>query len=657
MKEIVRNFSECFFGYKLIIGKDELNLKTKEDLWPRIYIERNNNHNSLFFTFPEWFRPINNNEEKTYIYEKAQIGFHPKGYSIDNIVEKMNNYNNKMPGAQKSPELCFNAECILKLGRYNFNTKDCGGVGYISLKKNNKETLLYFATNYGLKKKIYYTIEKDKITLETKNDIDRLKIRVYGNDRRVPCLKDESESTYTDYDVRFEKGVSLIKLENTGAVHDEIIRTGKKFLDIAGETQEDIERNKKMFMLIRKEDKTAPKRSKNIRNLNHKLLCPYCHEEIQMNPGNYKKGSLCNGVAINEVSKEFKLLNPKDKDHTKFMICKNSVVGSGDKKSVVPFRLLPENIHKKRNYSIAVLGKARSGKTAYISRLLNVTGRDKDVMVEPNAHEAFRFYNITSYASDLVARKKQSIQKDCYSIHHTPYYSGGEARDFVKEFINKYIIDFENRKFIMPPVTGEAARTTEFPFILNINNEAYLNIYDIAGEDVEDGSEVLNVITKDENTSILIILDVSKDIEINKNILKNASIALQNYKSTSPIAIVLSKFDKIENEFNSNCACLRSDYTALLTKNLDSSSLIHHIDAASDEIESYFYKKDLDIRNEFFVGFNIKFFSASIVTYSDAIYHKENDNTSLEENGLNFVAKTKRVELPILWILHELGEI
>ena len=143
---------------------------------------------------------------------------------------------------------------------------------------------------------------------------------------------------------------------------------------------------------------------------------------------------------------------------------------------------------------------------------------------------------------------------------------------------------------------------------------------------------------------------------IRRNICKRQK-CYEKYKKTCPVAIVLSKFDQFEDEFNSNCACLNSDYRTLFAKNLNNSSLIHHINTASDEIESYLLKKDIRIRETYFKDFNLKFFSVSSITYSDAMYHVPNKDKSLEKNGLNFVCSQKRLELPVLWILHELGEI
>lgn len=653
MEENVRNFSECYFGYKMNIGKDELNLAEKRELWPKIYLEKDVNQVELFFTFPDWFNPINTNQEREYIYEEIQIGFDPKGYLINNIIQRINQKEDN--DMVLSGSVRYNDKCIVEFGRYSLKQKYCSGIGYISLKKDGAESIIYFAINYGKKKKIYYTIDKNRITFKTRNDIDELKIKVYFNEDRLPCLANEAESSCENVTVKFYNHSGIVNLKNNHY-------KSYKYIDLGGDTPEEIQSNKQMYLLIREEDYTNTKKITNIRQINSIILCPYCNEEIKVNTKDLKNGVFCDGKVISKISNNFKLFNEKNKRHTNYIICKKNYLNrkndAGDLNNVpiAPYRLLPDNILNRRNYRIAIVGKARSGKTAYISRLLNVTGSYDRLIISPEMNLFFEYYNIRSSDSRLIVPKRDQSNDNSYEINPIPYYSGKNANREAKSFFNKYAISFENKKFIEPTREGARDHTTEYPFILNVNNKAYVNIYDIAGEDVENGVREFNIITNGDNTSVIVVLDVSKGQEINRNILENTRTALANRKKNSPIAIVLSKFDTIEYEFNSNCACLSNDYLNLLTKNLTDSSLIHHIDAASLEIESYLKHIGLDVR-AMLVGFNIKFFSTSIITYSDAIYHKDNDSIDNEVNGLNFMSSTKRVELPILWILHELGEL
>lgn len=660
MEEKIRNFSECYFGYKMDIGKDELNLKQKEELWPRIYIEKKKNSDSqeLFFTFPDWFSPVKttDNTEKETTYNEIKIGFDPKGYLLDNIIKRIEHkVDNDMI---ITAPITINNKEIIEKGRYDLKSRYCSGVGYISLKKEDKETILYFAINYGKKKKIYYYIDKNKITFKTKNDLDFLKIKIYMNPDRIPCLKDESESKYEDYLVYFKNHVGKLTLNKEKAT---LLKKNSlyRFVDLGGDTDDEIKKNKQMYLLIKEDDKTNRKAKTTKRIINSETLCPYCHSPINVNEKDYQNGVFCDGKKIKKLAENFVLLDNNDKTYTKYILCKNNYTELSSKVLIQndlpinPYRLLPDDILKKRNYRIAILGKARSGKTAYISRLLNISGNDT-IVIEPEVNSLFEKFNIKSSSSNGITRSRNEIGK--FTIQNTPYYSGKYANPLAKSFFGKYVISFKEKKFVKPTVEGSREKTTEFPFILNINDKAYVNIYDIAGEDAESATEELTTITKGENTSLIIVLDISKRIEVNKNILENASRAFKNNKETSPIAIVLSKFDQLEDEFNANCSCLRTDYNDLVTKNLDTSSLMKHIDASSEEIGSYLKSKGLNIA-KFLPGFNYKFFSSSIITYSDAIFHRDNDNIENEQNGLNFIAGTKRVELPILWILHELGEI
>lgn len=654
MDEQIRNFSECYFSYKMEIGKDELNLTTKEELWPRIYLEkkRDSNSSGLFFTFPDWFSPVVTIDEQAreHAYEEIKIGFDPKGYLLDNIIKRIDSRVDR--DMIISNIIRINNNEITEKGRYDLRSRYCSGVGYISLKKADQETIIYFAINHGQKKKIYYYMDKNKIVFKTKNDLDQLKIRIYKNPDRVPCLKNENGSSFKDYRIIFKNHIAQLLLDEENMY---------RFIDLGGDNDEEIKKNKEMYLLIKEEDKTTQNNNILKRVINSQILCPYCHEEIRVKRNDYKKGVFCDGKLIKDIAKSFSLINSNGKIHNKYILCKNDYkeltneYRNNDNNDILinPYRLLPDGILNKRNYRIAILGKARSGKTAYISRLLNVTGSNNTV-INPEVNPLFKKYNIKSFSSNAIVRSRGETRQ--FQIQNTPYYSGRYANHFAQSFFEKYVISFEDKIFIRPTVAGARERTIEFPFILNVNNKAYVNIYDIAGEDAESATEELSRITRGENTSLIIVLDISRRIDVNKNILVNAKSAFEKNKNVSPIAIVLSKFDQLEDEFNSNCACLRTDYCDLVTNNLDSTSLMNHIDASSEEINAYLKYRGLDVA-ELLPGFNIKFFSSSIITYSDAIFHRDNDNIDNEQNGLNFVAETKRVELPILWILHELGEI
>ncbi len=655
MNEIVRNFSECYFGYKINIGKDELGIKEHPELQPKIYLEKKDGKSTiLFFTFPDWYVPIKDMPEKELFYDKVVIAFDPKGYDLNNIVKRAK--EKKSDPDLIYDEITFNSDSIKNLGRYEIKQRDFSGVGAFVLSKKGQETVVYFAINYVQKKKIYYTIEKNTINFKTRNNIDKLPVRVLMNQELLPCLANETTSRQIEKIVKFEKGKGSISLKNEN--------NEKVYLDLCDTyTEQGAEKkfNKELYQLICETNSTTPKNKNNKRVLDSKPICPYCHNEINFVPEAYKNGMYCDGTPIDTL-KEFKLLNKNNKPHTNFICCKSAkTVAPNGTVTVRPFRLLPEGIEKKRNYRIAVLGKARSGKTTFISRLFNITGGKDMTMIKPEEYEFFRYYNIKSYSPSLLSRtiNRGAVNQEerIYTMQSTPYYAGEGAEANAKQFFNRYSISFADKKFILPTVTGEAANTAKYPFIFKVNNDAYVNIYDIAGEDVENASNILNSVTKGDNVSLIIVIDLSKDISVNENILINARQKYLEYKDTCPVAIVLSKFDSYEHEFNSNCACLNGDYSSLFTKNLNGSSLIHHIDTSSDEIESYLKKNNIDIRKTYFEGFNLKFFSVSAITYSDAMYHEDNADKTLEKNGLNFSCTSKRIELPLLWILHELGEI
>lgn len=657
MAETIINFAECYFGYQVTIGKDELGLASKTHLQPKIYLEKKDNANPvIFFTFPDWFTPVEEMEQKDMLYTKATIIFDPKGYDLNNIIKR---------GKAKEDRDMFyrtisyaDAE-ILANGRCQLEATDYSGVGAFVLSNQEKETIVYFAINYAPKKKIYYFVDKNRIVFKTKNTIETLKVRVLSDPDRLPCLAYEEACDCQEFELKFHKYEASIPFNSSNK---------KVFIDFGGDEAE-AEINRKKYLLIRQSNVVTFKVNSNKRLLNSKVYCPYCHEEIVFNPKHYRGGTYCNGLPItggsnikvgnvNTTVKEFTLVDQNGKPCKNFICCKESIEKSKEYYIGRPFRLLPTDIVFKRNYRIAVLGKARSGKTTYISRLFNVSGSTDRIVINPEDSGLFKYYNMKFYSPNLITRKSTINRESTeYHINNTPYYSGKNAYTPAKDFFERYSISVKDKKFIKPTVEGEAANTTRFPFIFTVGKEAYVSMYDIAGEDVENGGEILSAITRGENVSLIIILDLTKDISVNHNILVTAQKCYEKYKATCPVAIVLSKFDTFEEEFNSNCACLSGEYAGLFTKKLLGSSLLNHIDNASEEIESFLVQRDIRIRDTYFKGFNLRFFSASAITYTDAMYHEDNVDKNSEKNGLNFMCAQKRLDLPVLWILHELGEI
>ena len=648
MSEVVRNFSECFFGYRLSVGKDELELRDRTDLHPRIFLEKKDiSQPILFFTFPDWYDPISREVvtgsgekhiiEKKYTYDEVVIAFDPKGYDLNNILKRAEAREDKDMIYKK-----IKPKNVEAMGRFDLDISEYSGVGAFVLSKDNKETIIYFAINYASRKKIYYYIEKNNIIFKTKNSLSSIKVRVLHDPERIPCLVDET-CPFDEYKVTFKK--------NKGSIPNKY-GSEKIFIDFGG-TAEEIERNRRTYLLICEDNTLVEKKIVNQRVIDSEVICPYCHSKIKFTSA-YATGMYCDGSPVKEV----KLLTHAGKPHKNFIICKDEKYVPQGKKL---FRLLPENIQAKRNYRIAILGKARSGKTTYLSRLFNVGGSENKVVMKSDDLEFFKFYNIKSYAPSLITNIGGAVSQTTpvFQIKNIVYYSGKNAPREAGGFFEQYIISVANKKFIAPTVEGDKAKvkTIKYPFMFKINKDAYVNVYDIAGEDVESDGPDLSLVTQGQNVSLIIVIDLSRSIEVNHNILLTAQRTYEKYKATCPIAIVLTKFDQFEEEFNSNCACLNSDYRRLFTKSINESSLIHHINTASDEIESYLLKKDIRIRETYFKGFNIKFFSVSAITYTEALYHVDNASATSEINALNFECSQKRLELPMLWILHELGEI
>ena len=228
MSEIIRKFSECHFGYKTSIGKDELEIKKHEELIPEIYLEKKDGKGTiLFFTFPAWYDPFGENTDKELFYDNVTIVFESKGYDLNNIVNRAKE-NRRGNDTYIYEEINKNHLSIKTNGRYEISHRDFSGVGAFILSKNNKESIVYFAINYSPKRKIFYSIYKNKIEFHTNTTIDRLPITVIKNADRLPCLNDETTSASYSSVIHFKngkKGVGKLQPSNEKIYIDNSIYT------------------------------------------------------------------------------------------------------------------------------------------------------------------------------------------------------------------------------------------------------------------------------------------------------------------------------------------------------------------------------------------------------------------------------------------------
>ena len=116
-----------------------------------------------------------------------------------------------------------------------------------------------------------------------------------------------------------------------------------------------------------------------------------------------------------------------------------------------------------------------------------------------------------------------------------------------------------------------------------------------------------------------------------------------------PIAIIVTKMDTLEHEFDSNCHCLRTDYFDGTTV-YEGSSLQREIDYSSEEIRSYL--KHMSLMPDFDGTYeNVKYFGVSSFDFIDSIHNEMEDiNTP---GKVKFECSSKRMELPFIWMLKQ----
>ena len=192
--------------------------------------------------------------------------------------------------------------------------------------------------------------------------------------------------------------------------------------------------------------------------------------------------------------------------------------------------------------------------------------------------------------------------------------------------------------------------TIKYPFPLSVNDDAYVYFYDIAGEDAEQSGEILRRLTDTGAVGVLYLVDGDVNEKGNDSVNKRLVDRLASNPNI-PVAVVLTKFDKLEEEFDENCHCLRGDAYDMLSKEYVGSELERNVNLASEEIKSYLTVKR--INPEFDEETNVKYFGVSAFSTSDALDYEMVGDKSV--CYLTHQCSAKRMELPVIWLLRQFG--
>ena len=335
--------------------------------------------------------------------------------------------------------------------------------------------------------------------------------------------------------------------------------------------------------------------------------------------------------------------------------------------------MLPKNFLDHDHFKVLVLGSKRSGKTTFLSRLFHITGVGNDIDMSG------------ALLKKVSKREGSMISLKCFNIESIstaggnrkvgdPWCKSGKSlgaaasENQVTSFYSKYSIDIPSCHF--PGATDSAQDTSKanrfrdlkrMPFVLEANESSYVYFYDMAGEDAQRRTEIMSAIAGSGEAGqapvgVFYLIDKDanpQEIEAVQNRL--TSIA-KDRKVPLYVAVILTKFDKAEADFDASCHCLRTDVCDMLASSYEDSSVITNIDLASEEIRAYLSAKNivpyLD-EEEKSGRMIVKYFGVSSFSSTDAIFHEDAKGSQPERNYVRHDCSPKRMELPVLWMLHQ----
>jgi len=314
--------------------------------------------------------------------------------------------------------------------------------------------------------------------------------------------------------------------------------------------------------------------------------------------------------------------------------------------ALTTMRLLPPRFMEHDSFKIAFMGSTRAGKTTYISRMFGITGSERVVNMNMTKLENSlnRFgINVQPATMALVEMKTNNYGSN--------YVATDKNWSSTQEQYVKRAISIDPPLF--PAPTNEADYTG-YPFIVEVDGDSYVSFYDIAGENAEMSRRIQKIASNDDPIGIFYIINGVEDREGTikvTNMLNEISSGNNDNIKKCPVAVIVTKMDLLENRFDSNSKCLRTDYFQSMRK-YNGSEVQKMIDRSSEEIRSYLTCESLlpDLKFE-----NVKYFGISSFTFTDSI-HNDGDNNN-EKGNVYFDCSAKHFELPFVWMMKQFGII
>lgn len=389
--------------------------------------------------------------------------------------------------------------------------------------------------------------------------------------------------------------------------------------------------------------------------------CPFCKEKIQLGDKNFQKAAA--GYSVDCQGKQKGPSLQSLGLRKKRLFCTSYDSSSATLAMVV----FPENWMKKRvkNTFVGLTGLASSGKSAYLSAVLGLqNGNGANLQGYLNPYVGRFGINFT-----LLPTQRFAKIKDHYRISNVlnqVYRSADEDANDASLGEEKAIFS-SFQENVDNSWSNTNVEDRIYPFILQAGL-TNLVIGDIDGESAnasDEGIDSVKLRSMDVADAFLVIVspgDSSFKRAIARITEKDDKHSKGNEDNVhKPIAVLLSKFDRLWDKAGfdpSNASLLDDTYALADGGSYEGSPLQRNIDQASLEIKSYIkdHLKDFPL-GELDRFPNVKYFALSSLGDPRAVDFGGPREGSSQNADVLFYLTPTRVELPLIWILHQTGII
>jgi len=663
--------AEYYFDYKVEkVWGDETIVN------PKMYFERDYKNSSLsysLFIVPgEWIDKhsvmkefsgaatksvsISSDALEVLKYDTVEVVFDMKGINCSPLLdEKSEEYINAEKSIKCTFENFYRSGCKIILE--NDDTFDHSGIGVINMKKHGESVAkFFFAINFTFRKKIYYSLSVSAGKLSVKYECSSrpvgVKTKVVFAQDRIPCLKnDMGTNIVAEHTLDFDKSDVYAPEEAKLSAQAKDVR------NIFSVTFQD-EKMARFYLLECKENSTIKINHTKPKENCASYTCPYCHTPIDrsiMSDSNYLRygGAGCQ-LKDGKPYQGPIVLGEHDQPVSRCLYCSHDLV-AGERFDVDFTRLLPAHFLEHSSFKIAFTGAPRSGKTTYISRFFNITGGEDTAA---NMTMAMIGNALSQFKIDIQSVFVPQLEfKDGREYRSTKKDWAMSQKFYTDRIINCYPSVYPNSTESLSDA-GRDSKVRKIdpqanPFIAEINKHTYVSFYDISGEDATAEVQIEKV-AADDNSIIGIFLIINGNLKSSENEKIVEKLMAANISGQCPVAVIINKMDMIEEQFDSNAHCLRTDYFDS-GKGYAESALEAEVDMSSIEIESFIRQNNLmpQIESKFS---NVKYFGVSSFNFFDSI-HAEGESADEPPKNVKFECSSKRLELPFIWLLYQLGII